>query len=256
MAMLCGVPCVATGMGAQGEVIGQFGVAIEPGSPAAFVKGITRVMQLPPEKRTFMAQGARKHALANYVYVRSLQKYLQLYYDLIGRQSLVTQDLPTPEIDATLTVPPALPTEARDDAPAEAQAADVADLSDPDSLESKVAEREPEELPKWRLEQEAGAHQARGRGRGDRSRRARRIGDVLQVFETQNAKPLPAATPMTERARGVADDSEELLSPDLLRPRCPALPRASNAPSGAKKSSARRSRVPPRLSRMPRSRLR
>ena len=63
MAMLCGVPCVATGMGAQGEVIGQFGVAIEPGSPAAFVKGITRVMQLTPEKRAHMAQGARKHAL-------------------------------------------------------------------------------------------------------------------------------------------------------------------------------------------------
>ncbi|MFL6620984.1 MAG: glycosyltransferase, partial [Povalibacter sp.] len=35
MAMLCGVPCVATGMGAQGEVIGQFGVAVEPGSPTA-----------------------------------------------------------------------------------------------------------------------------------------------------------------------------------------------------------------------------
>ena len=27
MAMLCGVPCVATGMGAQGEVIGHHGVA-------------------------------------------------------------------------------------------------------------------------------------------------------------------------------------------------------------------------------------
>ncbi len=112
MAMLCGVPVVATGIGAQGELIGTHGVAIEPGSPAAFIKGITRVMQLTPEKRTHMAQGARKHALANYVYVRSLQKYLQLYYDLIGRQSLVTKDLPAPEIDASLTVPPALPTEA------------------------------------------------------------------------------------------------------------------------------------------------
>ena len=79
MAMLCGVPCVATGMGAQGEVLGQFGVAIEPGSPAAFIKGITRVMQLAPEKRAFMVQSARKHALNNFVYVRSLQKYLQLY---------------------------------------------------------------------------------------------------------------------------------------------------------------------------------
>ena len=104
-AMLCGVPCVATGLGAQGEVIGHHGVAIESGSAPAFVKGIQRVLQLTPEKRAAMAQGARKHALQNYVYVRSLQRYLQLYYDLIGRQSLVSQEMPTPEIDATVPVP-------------------------------------------------------------------------------------------------------------------------------------------------------
>src|SRR5215217_466003 len=62
-AMLCGVPCVATGMGAQGEVIGQYGVAIEPGSAPAFLKGVQRVLQQTPEKRALMAQGARKHAL-------------------------------------------------------------------------------------------------------------------------------------------------------------------------------------------------
>ena len=91
MAMLCGVPCVATGMGAQGEVIGHHGVAVEPGSPAAFVKGVTRIMQLAPEKRAQMVQGARKHALQEFVYVRALQKYLQLYFDLIGRDSLATE---------------------------------------------------------------------------------------------------------------------------------------------------------------------
>jgi glycosyltransferase involved in cell wall biosynthesis len=234
MAMLCGVPCVATGMGAQGEVIAQHGVAIEPGSPAAFVKGISRVMQLTPEKRTHMAQGARKHALANYVYVRSLQKYLQLYYDLIGRQSLVTQELPTPEIDATLTVPPALPTEAQ--MSASKRRPTVVDLSDPDSLESKVSERAPDDLPKWRLEQEQ-----------ERSKREAEVaakvastqtnGDVLQVFESEIAKPT-TATAMTERARGVADDSEELLSPESLAAEAPPPPRASTGPSGAKKSAA------------------
>ena len=150
MAMLCGVPCVATGMGAQGEVIGQHGVAIEPGSPAAFIKGITRVMQLTPEKRTHMAQGARKHALANYVYVRSLQQYLQLYYDLIGRQSLVTQDMPTPEIDASVPVPAKVGATAQSKKPMVA----MAELHDPDSLEAKVAEHDAAALPKWRLEQE------------------------------------------------------------------------------------------------------
>lgn len=234
MAMLCGVPCVATGMGAQGEVIGQHGVAIEPGSPAAFVKGINRVMQLTPEKRTHMAQGARKHALANYVYVRSLQKYLQLYYDLIGRQSLVTQELPTPEIDATLTVPPALPTEAQ--LSASKRKPTVVDLSDPDSLESKVSERAPDDLPKWRLEQE----QERSKREAEVAAKVAETqtsGDVLQVFESEIAKPT-TATPMTERARGVADDSEELLSPELLAAEAPPPPRASTGPSGAKKSAA------------------
>jgi glycosyltransferase involved in cell wall biosynthesis len=235
MAMLCGVPCVATGMGAQGEVIAQHGVAIEPGNPSAFVKGITRVMQMTPEKRTFMAQGARKHALANYVHVRSLQKYLQLYYDLIGRQSLVTQDLPTPDVDPTLTVPPALPTEAELNA-AKRKPPGVAEWGDPDSLESKVTERAPEELPKWRIEQE----QERIKREAELAAQVaatKSSGDVLQVFESQNASAQAAATPMTERARGVADDSEELLSPDLLTAEVPTLPRASLAPSGSRKSA-------------------
>lgn len=235
MAMLCGVPVVATGIGAQGELIGQHGVAIEPGSPTAFVKAITRVMQLTPEKRTHMAQGARKHALANYVYVRSLQKYLQLYYDLIGRQSLVTKDLPTPEIDAALTVPPALPTEAEMNA-SKRKPVTVVDLSDPDSLESKVVERAAEELPKWRIEQE----EERNKREAEVAAKvaaSKSVGDVLQVFESQQ-KATASETPMTERARGVADDSEELLSPDLLAADAPPPPRVSNGPSGAKKASS------------------
>jgi hypothetical protein len=43
---------------------------------------------------------------------------------------------------------------------------------------------------------------------------------------------------MTERARGVADDSEELLSPELLEVEAPLQPRVSSAPSAAKKPSA------------------
>lgn len=235
MAMLCGLPIVATGIGAQGELIGQHGIAIEPGSPTAFVKAITRVMQLTPEKRTHMAQGARKHALTNYVYVRSLQKYLQLYYDLIGRQSLVAKDLPTPEVDEALTVPPALPTEAEMHA-SKRKPITVIDLSDPESLESKVAERQPEELPKWRVEQE----EERNKREAEVAAKvaaSKSVGDVLQVFESQQ-KASATETPMTERARGVADDSEELLSPDLLASDAPAPPRVSNAPSGAKKTSA------------------
>jgi glycosyltransferase involved in cell wall biosynthesis len=232
-AMLCGVPCVATGMGAQGEVIGHHGVAIEAGSPPAFVKGIQRVLQLTPEKRAAMAQGARKHALQNYVYVRSLQRYLQLYYDLIGRQTLVTQEMPTPEIDATVPVPAKVgATEKRK------SMVTMAELADPDSLETKVAEHSAESLPKWRLEQEQ-ARSKREQEQAEKIASSQTNGDVLQVFEAELAKPQNDRA-FNERARGVADESEELLSMEALAapkagaaqvtPAPPAAPVAAAAP--------------------------
>ncbi len=231
-AMLCGVPCIATGMGAQGEVIGHYGVAIEPGSPAAFVKGILRVLQLTPEKRAAMAQGARKHALQNYVHVRSLQRYLQVYYDLIGRQSLVSQEMPTPEIDASVPIPAKVGATAETKKPMVA----MAELHDPDSLEAKVEEHGAESLPKWRLEQE----QERAKREANLSEQIaskQHSGDVLQVFEAELAKPQNHSRAFTERARGVADESEELLSmeaiatpnPGASRP-APAQPQAAAAP--------------------------
>jgi len=243
MAMLCGVPCVGTGIGAQGELIGQHGIAIEPGNPAAFVKAITRVMQMTPEKRTHLAQGARKHALANYVYVRSLQKYLQLYYDLIGRQSLVTKDLPTPEVDATLTVPPALPSAAEMTAN-KRKPITVADLSDPDSLEAKVPEREPVELPKWRIEQEE-ERKKREAELAAQAAASKPLGDVLQEFEIQQQKsPTVAETPMTERARGVADETEELLPAEELLAAEPVQPVRTPSVTTRKHSSAAAAKTP------------
>ena len=181
MAMLCGVPCVATGMGAQGEVIGQFGVAIEPGSPAAFVKGITRIMQLPPEKRAHMAQSARKHALQEFVYVRSLQKYLQLYFDLVGRESLATE---TSCRRRSIETPAAAGDRRRRAGRgrterAEGESAGRGELADPDSLEAKVEERR-EALPKWRIEQE----QKRAELEAQKAAAADTEGDVLEIFES------------------------------------------------------------------------
>ena len=227
-AMLCGVPCVATGMGSQGEVIGHYGVAIEPGSAPAFVKGILRVLQLTPEKRAAMAQGARKHALQNYVYVRSLQRYLQLYYDLIGRQSLVSQEMPTPEIDASVPVPAKVGATADTKKPMVA----LADLSDPDSLEAKVQEHGAESLPKWRLEQE----QERAKREANLSEQIstqQSNGDVLQVFEAELAKPQNQNRAFSERARGVADETEELLSMEAIATPKAGAPRPAPAPAAA-----------------------
>lgn len=217
-AMLCGVPCVATGLGAQGEVIGHHGVAIEAGSAPAFVKGIQRVLQLTPEKRAAMAHGARKHALQNYVYVRSLQRYLQLYYDLIGRQSLVSQEMPTPEIDASVPVPAKVGAAADSKKPL----VTMTELSDPDSLEAKVAESA-EALPKWRLDQEQERNK-REQNLSEQIANQQSNGDVLQVFEAELAKPQKQSA-FNERARGVADESEELLSMEAIAAPKPGAPR-------------------------------
>jgi glycosyltransferase involved in cell wall biosynthesis len=211
MAMLCGVPCVATGMGAQGELLAQHGVAIEPGSPAAFIRGIGKILQMPQEKRIYMAQGARKHALQNFVYVRSLQKYLQLYGDLVGREALATGAISAPEVD---TLPPITAPAPPEPAVRKSHAAVIADLSDPDSLEARVTPIQADALPKWRLEQE------QERAKQDAKWSAPRHnteGDVLQIFEMEIAKPAVASvSAMNERARGVVDDFEELLSVEAI----------------------------------------
>ncbi|HEY6641554.1 glycosyltransferase [Povalibacter sp.] len=210
MAMQCGVPCVATGMGAQGEVIGQFGVAVEPGSPAAFIRGITRILQLPADKRVFMAQGARKHALTHFVPVRSMQKYLQLYFDIVGRQALAAESVPHPEIDASIPAPPP-DMEIVAAVRSKSKTVDLVastELADPDSIESRVAaakvaykKYKPDPEPEPVVE----------------AAPPPRDGDVLEIFESDQVDAKAAANiGMNERARGVADDLGDLLTPEEL----------------------------------------
>jgi glycosyltransferase involved in cell wall biosynthesis len=81
-AMLCGVPCVGTGKGLQGEVLSQHGIAIEPGSPNGLVRGITRVLEMSAEKRIFVAEAARKHVIANFSTQGAVQQYLGQYLQM------------------------------------------------------------------------------------------------------------------------------------------------------------------------------
>lgn len=81
-AMLCGVPCVGTGKGAQGEVLSQHGIAVEPGSPNGLTRGITRIIEMPPEKRAFMTAQARQHVISNYSIQGAVEKYIGEYLEL------------------------------------------------------------------------------------------------------------------------------------------------------------------------------
>lgn len=223
MAMLCGVPCVATGMGAQGEVLGQFGIVVEAGSSVALSRGITKVLELPADRRALMALRARKHALKNFVHVRSLQKYLQLYFDLVGREALATADVPAPEIDASIPEPaPERLAAAVTPSPPPPQVKEVraSDLSDPDSLELQARSFE---LPEHRW--------AAPRPEVLLPPKPEHEGDVLDSFEASLlGQDYSQGSAMSERARGVAADLGDLLAPELLHSDEPAPgPRRSAA---------------------------
>jgi glycosyltransferase involved in cell wall biosynthesis len=91
-AMLCGIPCVGTGKGLQGEVLGQHGIAVEPGSPTGLVRGITRVLEMSAEKRIFMAEAARKHVVSHFSMQGAVQKYLGLYLLMTHAVEAATAD--------------------------------------------------------------------------------------------------------------------------------------------------------------------
>lgn len=93
MTMMCGVACIATGKGAQGEVLGQYATAVEPGSPNSFVKAITRLIETPMEKRAYTAQAARQHVLRNFSLSGSVEKYFGLYTQLAVNVIPVGADL-------------------------------------------------------------------------------------------------------------------------------------------------------------------
>lgn len=91
-AMLCGVPCVGTGKGLQGEVLSQHGIAVEPGSPNGLVRGITRIMELSADKRIFVAENARRHVVNNFSTQGAVQKYLGLYLQMTHAVETATAD--------------------------------------------------------------------------------------------------------------------------------------------------------------------
>jgi glycosyltransferase involved in cell wall biosynthesis len=184
MAMLCGVPCVATGVGAQGEVIGKFGVSIDTANPTSLTRGLARVHDMPTERRLFTIQAARKRAIDLFMQARTAQSYLQAYFDLLGVSADAGAEVPLPMIDPTIPPPP---TEVVPDQQVEAERARAqvaAAWTDPESLETHRASTAPAAL---------------------------RDDDVLQLFEPNSATPRK-----DERARGVAEMDEDLLAPEAM----------------------------------------
>ncbi len=96
MAMLCGIPCVATSVAAQGEVVGRFGISAEAGSETSLARGITRVMEMPAEHRVFMARNARDNAMNHFSQTRSIWRYQMVYLGVPDEGIAPVDDQPAP----------------------------------------------------------------------------------------------------------------------------------------------------------------
>ena len=78
-------PVVATSVGAVPEVIadGDTGIVVPPGSPAALAKGMTRLMDLPPEAKSTIVEGAYRRVCSDFSTEGVLDKWESLFHRLL-----------------------------------------------------------------------------------------------------------------------------------------------------------------------------
>lgn len=81
-AMLCGVPCVATSVDAQAELLGDVGIGVAVGDRHSLHAALQALIDMPAAKRATLAQRARQHALRNLTSKRAGARYLRLYEKL------------------------------------------------------------------------------------------------------------------------------------------------------------------------------
>ena len=83
-AMACGVPAVATRVGDAPSLIGQTGLIVSPGDPAALAAAIISIIQLENGQRHQLAAGARQRILEHYSLSAMVQNYEHLYRKMLN----------------------------------------------------------------------------------------------------------------------------------------------------------------------------
>lgn len=92
-AMACGLPCVATAVGSNGELVrdGFSGFVFTPEDVVGLVERLKRVVQQPETRATFAAS-ARRHAVTFYSLDRMISAYADLYSELAMKRGLVARN--------------------------------------------------------------------------------------------------------------------------------------------------------------------
>jgi glycosyltransferase involved in cell wall biosynthesis len=84
-AMACGVPCVTTDVGDAAEIVGDTGIVVPPRDAHALAEGWERMINLSTQERHELGQRARARIQTHYQIGEVVQRYQQLYRQLIQR---------------------------------------------------------------------------------------------------------------------------------------------------------------------------
>lgn len=81
-AMACGVPCVATDVGAARAIVGDTGLVVLPGDPDALAAAWLALILASPERRAVLGAAARRRIAERYSIAAVARRYEQLYLEL------------------------------------------------------------------------------------------------------------------------------------------------------------------------------
>ena len=85
-AMSCGVPCVVTDVGDSSEIVGDFGIVVEPGDPEALAAGWKKILAMNREARAGLGEKARERIEKNYEIGAVTARYEVMYLGMCGKR--------------------------------------------------------------------------------------------------------------------------------------------------------------------------
>lgn len=83
-AMACGLPCVATDVGDSKSLVAEFGLIVPPRDRDALTAAIAHLMGMDPEERLRIGDLARRRIRTAFSIQHIVQRYDQLYHDLLN----------------------------------------------------------------------------------------------------------------------------------------------------------------------------
>jgi glycosyltransferase involved in cell wall biosynthesis len=91
-AMACGIPCVATDVGAAREVLLGVGRLVPSGEPFALGAAISEMLSLSGERRAAIGVRGRMRIEERYSFERMVDRYATLYSGMIERSGISRTD--------------------------------------------------------------------------------------------------------------------------------------------------------------------